>query len=249
MSDLKDKLQIITPFTPSEEIPTERQKKVIVRQTECNKCGTCCIGASPMLIKEDYKLYVTKIINERNTYTVRVNEPIYNRREQELFFSPIEGIKIDEDSGCIFYEGAGECSIYNDRPLQCREFRCWDNTPQLEGLENRCLTRKDIFSEIPLLLDIIDKHEDICSYERFLNLIEEFQNDKEVLEEIGEILQYDKSAREYVSNSFGVDEKTLNLIFGKPMTECLEYLGIHISKDEEGFVLSKINREDGRKLD
>lgn len=250
MSDLRDKLEIITPFTPQQEVKTERTKKVLILQKECNKCGTCCIGASPMLVKEDYNLYLINLLNDNNTYTVRRNEPLYNRQEQELFFSPVEGVKIDEDSGCVFYEGAGQCSIYNDRPLQCREFKCWDNTPPMEGLEYRCLTRKDLFSEIPSLIEIINKHEEFCSYEIFLNLIEKFQNgDESVLDEIVDIIKFDLSSREFVFNTFGVSEKATNLILGRPMTDSLEYLGIHLSYDEDCIVISRIKRDHETKVD
>ncbi|HIJ59744.1 MAG TPA: YkgJ family cysteine cluster protein [Nitrospirae bacterium] len=246
MTDLKDKLQIITPFT--NQAPAERRKKIIVKQTECNKCGTCCIGASPMLLKDDYKLYLSNLLNDTNTYTVRLNEPLYNRREQDLYYSPIEVIKIDEDSGCIFYEGAGQCSIYENRPIQCKEFECWDNTPPMEGLEDRCLKRKDIFGGIDFLMDLIEKHEEFCSYDKFLNLIEKFhRNNEEALKDLIDILKFDISARDYVANSFGIKEKSINLIFGRPMTECLEFLGLHIRKEEETFVIRKI--DNGTKVD
>ncbi|MFQ3573638.1 MAG: YkgJ family cysteine cluster protein, partial [Thermodesulfovibrionales bacterium] len=160
---MDERLKIIVP--PIIEEKSQKQRK-FSHQTECQRCGQCCRSSSPMLLKEDYHLFISGKLNDINTYTLRLGEPILNRHEQELYILPFEVIKIDEQNmACHFYEGSGECSIYESRPYQCKNFECWNNTPYQEGLENIRLTRQDLFGDIPQIMEIIKKHEEVCSYE------------------------------------------------------------------------------------
>ncbi len=235
MSDIRDKLRIISPVKPSAE---EKTRRSTVKITQCQRCGSCCTAASPTLLKEDMALYLSNLLNDTNTYTLRIGEPLYNRKEQELYFAPFEMIKVEEDAGCSLYEGSGECSIYEQRPLQCREYRCWNTEPPLEGIEDKRLTRQDIFGQVAPIYEIIIKHEDLCSYEKFIGLLETLeQGSQEQVEEILEMLKFDSTVRDFVRENFGVNAKSLDLLFGRPMADTLDFFGFELIREDDGITL------------
>lgn len=231
----KDRFEIITPFS---EDHSGRPKQAVPKGDECMRCGTCCVSASPMLLKEDLSLFLSNVLNDTNTYTVRKGEPLLNRQEQELYFATFEFIKVDEDRGCVLYSGSGECSIYEQRPQQCRDYKCANTSPPLTGVEDRCITRKDLFSQVGQLYEIILKHEQTCSYERMVPLLESLQQgDSSAVEEILDMLTFDSTVRQFVLEHFGVSPKSLDLLFGRPMADILDYYDLEIVREQEGIVL------------
>jgi hypothetical protein len=79
-----------------------------------------------------------------------------------------EIIKIKGHAGkwtCLFYDQATRgCGIYDHRPLECRALNCRD-THRIEAVyETARLTRQDLLSGINGLWELIEDHEQRCSY-------------------------------------------------------------------------------------
>ena len=75
-------------------------------------------------------------------------------------------IKIREQNGkgCILYDNTKKaCTIYADRPSQCRAFACWDNSAFNEVFSEPKANRKDMIRD-PNLLHLISAHEKTCDY-------------------------------------------------------------------------------------
>ncbi len=72
----------------------------------CGACSKCCTDLSPILTPEEF-------MTGKYIYTL-ITSPIDNK--------PTIAIPRNEN-GCIYYINK-KCSIYNDRPLACRQFDC-----------------------------------------------------------------------------------------------------------------------------
>src|SRR5208283_907442 len=144
------------------------QKMHMQNRTDCIRCGKCCTGSSPSLLKEDLALFVSGVLSYSNTITVREGELVRSKSDGQIYESFMEMIKIrckDQSSVCVFYNAEG-CAIYENRPSQCRQYECWRPLDLYEGLEKNALGREELFNSINMLLEIIARHEEKCSYKR-----------------------------------------------------------------------------------
>jgi Fe-S-cluster containining protein len=141
---------------------------------------------------------------------------------------------------CIFFDGEEKiCTIYNDRPLECRALKCWD-TREIEQIyaRNR-LTRKDLISAIEGLWDLVEDHQERCDYEKIQKLIEGLagSNRKNTRRELLEIIHYDAEIREMVVSKGGLEPGMLEFLFGRPLTKTLVNCGVKIKKTGKKIIL------------
>ena len=116
------------------------------------RCGTCCKKGGPTFHHADKTLIEAGVIESKYLYTIRKGEMAYDNVKQCLEPVSSDVIKIkgkNESQTCIFFnEPQSVCTIYENRPTECRALKCWD-TKALEGLyAKKRLTRKDLLSEI-----------------------------------------------------------------------------------------------------
>ena len=148
--------------------------------TECIRCGTCCKKGGPSFHLEDKMLIEKGIILLKYLYTIREGEMTYDNIKECLVPAASDIIKIKghKDSlACVFFdENENECTIYDNRPLECRVLKCWDTREIEEVYSKNRLTRKDFIVTIEGLWDLIEDHQARCSYEKlksFLNALKE----------------------------------------------------------------------------
>ncbi len=215
--------------------------------TECIRCGTCCKKGGPSFHLEDKVLIEKGIILSKYLYTIREDELCYDNVKESILPAASDIIKIkgQKDSlTCIFFnEKENECTIYDNRPLECRALKCWD-TREIEKIysKNR-LTRKDLISPIEGLWDLIEDHQNRCSYETFKLFIDALNKDKkdEVLNGILDIIKFDAQIRELVVQKGGLDPDMTDFIFGRPITETIRMYGFKIKKQGDNYRLIPIN--------
>ena len=139
----------------------------------------------------------------------------------------------------FFNEKEYECRIYNNRPLECRALKCWD-TREIEKIysKNR-LTRKDLISTIEGLWDLIEDHQNRCSYQTLKHFIDDLNKDKkdEVLNGILKIIKFDAQIRKLVVQKGGLDPDMTDFIFGRPITVTIKIYGFKIIKQEDIYRL------------
>ena len=157
--------------------------------------------------------------------------------------SDIIKIKGREDTWtCIFFEESNqECSIYNDRPRQCRSLKCWD-TRELEKMyTRRRLTREDLISEVEGLWDLIKDHQARCDYERIKKLIGDLDGPLpgRARKELMEIIQYDAEIRKLVLEKGRLDPAILDFAFGRPLTVTLPGYGIKVRQEGRKTIISR----------
>lgn len=216
------------------------KKMKFILQTECNRCGQCCRADTPIILKEDIPL-LGKVISEKDVYTIREGERIRSFIDGEIYTSSMEMIKIRPifgSSTCLFYEPEQGCTIYEMRPTVCREYECWSQNITITGLEERRLTRADLFGSIDVLREAINKHEEKCSLNKFNEIVDEFiQGKEENFEKIVEMILYDTTIREWIKEKLGIQDDVMPLIFGRTLFEIAPLYGILIEKEGENFVI------------
>lgn len=239
----KNNFEIVTPQS-LEESESPRKMR-FSKKIECTRCGKCCSESSPSLIKQDMRLLMSGILSPENVYTIREGEPV--RSGSDMYESFIEIIKIKENkksANCIFYsEGLG-CTIYEDRPLQCKEHKCWETEAPLYGLEESAIKREDIFGSVDIIMDAIKKHNDKCSYKRLSSAIARLnENNEDALDDIIDMLQYDTYIRPFLEKKFNVPSTAMDLILGRPLVDTINEFGFKVEKIGDEYILSPLKPE------
>ena len=215
--------------------------------TECIRCGTCCKKGGPSFHLEDKVLIEKGIILSKYLYTIREDELCYDNVKESILPAASDIIKIkgQKDSvTCIFFnEKENECTIYDNRPVECRALKCWD-TREIENIysKNR-LTRKDLISTIEGLWDLVEDHQRRCSYETLKFFIDALNKDKkdEALKGIFDIIEYDAQIRELVVQKGDLDPEMTDFIFGRPITETIRMYGFKLIKQDDNYRLIPIS--------
>jgi Fe-S-cluster containining protein len=213
--------------------------------SECIRCGTCCEKGGPCFHIEDRKLIEKGKIPIKYLYTIRKGEFAHDNVKGCL--TPVDSdiikIKGKKDSWtCIFFDEEKKgCTIYDDRPLECRTLKCW-NTRELEQIyATTRLTRKDLVSGVKGLWDLIKDHQVRCDYSKIRPLIKELTGVKatRARQKLLEIIRYDAEIRNLVISRGGLDADMLDFLFGRPLTKTLGNYGIKIHQEGTKILLDR----------
>jgi len=220
-----------------------KRKMHLEKRTGCIRCGKCCTGSSPSLLKEDLALFVSGVLSYGNTITVREGERVRSNSDGRIYESFMELIKIrcrEQGSVCVFYNGEG-CSIYENRPSQCRQYECWRPQDLYGGLEKNALGREELFNSVGLFLEIIGRHEEKCSYQRLSGAFDRLAGgDEDAVEEIMDMLQYDTYMRPVIQEKFDLPGEALDLILGRPLTEAVNEFGFKVVREGDDYILAPV---------
>ncbi len=174
-------------------------------------------------------------------YTLRAGEPVYDNINDKQALLQIELIKIREnqDTGaCIFYDPLGSsCTIYEQRPIQCRSFECWNENKLRSLFKTKKLKRLDVVND-PVITDLIRAHESRVPFRMFFNLLTTIKPDPDVENQILDLINYDLHFRNFVSDRLSLSKEELDFYFGRPLLECIKPLGFKLSGSaEQGYIL------------
>lgn len=208
----------------------------------CIQCGDCCKQGSPTLHKKDRQLLDKGVLKTSHLITLRKGEMAYSAIERRVVFLKEEMIKLKEKPGsreCIFLNHDNKCSTYQNRPLQCITLECW-NPGKLEALykRNPKLNRHDIVAKSKMLYEIIEAHEQRCSYESLkaaFKGLEKHQDEIEVLE----LLAYDTECRPFFMENLGLVSEEMDFYFGRPFSLTIQKMfGYRVEEESpSSFVL------------
>jgi Fe-S-cluster containining protein len=211
---------------------------------QCQRCGTCCEKGGPSLHREDQPLVDDGCIPARCLFTIRRGELVRDNVKGTLAPLSAEIIKIKGHAGkwtCLFYDQATRrCGIYDHRPLECRALNCRD-THRIEAVyETARLTRQDLLSGINGLWELIQDHEQRCSYAGLYARVGEgtcqgrLKQEKAILE----ILRFDTHLRQLAVEKGGLDSRMLDFIFGRPLADTIEMVDIQLVKKNGTYRLA-----------
>ena len=89
-------------------------------QFSCHQCGNCCRGAQPGFV------YATPFRLRRIADLLGLGERAFRRNFVARDGSGETVLKLKENGDCIFWDEG--CTIYPERPRQCRTFPFWGET-------------------------------------------------------------------------------------------------------------------------
>lgn len=205
----------------------------------CVQCGECCRKGSPTLHVEDLELLSQGKLSWNQLVTLRQGEPVRSPAKEEIFFLLDERIKVREKPGtqeCVFLDDSTDrCTIYVDRPLQCRAQACWDATEAEQLAKQAYLTRRDIFAGVELFFDIITEHHQRCSFAELQNAFKQLEeNDGSTIDGLLELLAYEHHFRDFFSQQFNIPQDTLDLIFGRSFSDLAQIFGFRVEQEADG---------------
>jgi Fe-S-cluster containining protein len=229
--------------TKSKRPALARSEKPI---SECQRCGTCCKKGGPAFHHADKRLIEEGGIHSKYLFTIREGELAYDNVRQCLEPAATDIIKIKKQKDsltCIFFnEQRSTCTIYENRPSECRALKCWD-TKELEDLYAIMrLTRKDLISEIEGLWSLIKDHQMRCNYATIQGLVNAIKGNKDdaARKKLAEIIQFDTEIRKLVVTKAGLETEILDFLFGRPLIETLKNFGLRFQKRGNQTILSLI---------
>lgn len=198
----------------------------------CQRCGTCCKAGGPALHREDRDLVASGKIPLKDLYTIRKGELARDNVQGTLQPVTSELIKIKGVGcswTCCYYgpESKG-CTIYEDRPLECRVLNCRD-TAAIEAIYDRQrLTRKDLLDAVPHLWDLVEGHEEKCSYRVLAEMAARLKKgpNQAAADNLVEMVGYDAHLRELITEKGRPDPALLDFLFGRPLTDTLPGFGL-----------------------
>jgi Fe-S-cluster containining protein len=212
----------------------------------CRRCGTCCRKGGPALHREDITLLRRGGISHSDLITVRIGEPAYSPLVDRIEPSAFELVKLAGTAAswtCRFFSAAdNRCSIYEDRPLECRLLNCREPEALLRVIGSDTLQRLDLINPDDPVRLFIEKHERRCSYGELNELIEKLREnaaDMRRLDRLSELLQEDIALRREALEQWQLPVAMEMFVFGRPMFFSVQQSGLAVV-EEEGRLQCKI---------
>ena len=212
------------------------------KQTECKRCGTCCSKGGPALHKEDLPLIERGIVSLNRLITIRKGELVYKPYKAEPAAAHCELVKFSgtgKEWQCFYYDDERKgCMIYAERPVSCRELKCWDTAAVEELVEEDTLDRFDIVAPDAPVLAFIKEHENSCpcpDLQALQNAIA--QRTATGLEELEAIVNEDIRIRTAAVQKLKISLAEELFYFGRPVFQLLQQLGLKVVEKENRLVL------------
>jgi Fe-S-cluster containining protein len=201
-------------------------------RSSCIRCGTCCQKGGPSLHLADRSLIEKGLILAKYLFTIRKGELVLDNVRGGMMPADSDIIKIKgrgETWTCCFYdEAACRCTIYENRPLECRLLKCWDTTAMERMYAKHRLTRADLISDVTGLWTLVADHQKRCDY----NLVKRLAADilagerEQQLRKLAEMVRYDLELRRLVVARGGLDADMLDFLFGRPLDRTIQTYGL-----------------------
>lgn len=211
----------------------------------CKRCGTCCQQGGPSFHLADKALIETGEIPSKCLYTIRKGEMAYDNVRQCLEPASSDIIKIKGQGHswtCLFFDDAqAACTIYENRPMECRALKCWD-TAELEALyAQKRLKREDLLADIEGLWGLIKDHQQRCDYDTILVLVKAINSDQtgDARQKLAELIRFDNEIRKLVVSRGGLDDDMLDFLFGRPLSRTLKNFGIRVEQKGGKTVITR----------
>jgi len=215
------------------------------RNSECRRCGTCCRKGGPSFHHADKALIEKGVIHSKYLYTIRKGELAYDNVRQCLEPVRSDVIKLKgKGKGwtCILFdEKQNACTIYDNRPLECRALKCWDTRAIEDLYAQERLERKDLIADVEGLWGLIKDHQARCNYVTIQKLVDEINNDRggHARQKLAEIIQFDIEIRKLVVSRGGLEVEMLDFLFGRPLKQTLKNFGLKVLQKGKNTILLK----------
>jgi Fe-S-cluster containining protein len=206
----------------------------------CIRCADCCSKGSPTLHLSDLERVRSERIPLHQLVTIRKGEPARIPGEGDPFFLPDERIKVKEKpdgSGCVFLDAAEKsCTIYEQRPAQCRAQACWDISEWKKlAREDPPLNRYRLFEGVDELTVFLQEHDRRCSFDA---LREAFENIERTggrsLDDAVQAVAFEDHFRNFVTEQLKLPPEAMELFFGRSFQDRLRLFGFRVEQEPDG---------------
>jgi Fe-S-cluster containining protein len=85
---------------------------------ECQRCGSCCTGFSGTVRVSDEEIAVL-------AHRLGITETEFRRQYTRIVGGGAISLIEKKNTDCIFFERERGCTVYEDRPRQCRTWPFW----------------------------------------------------------------------------------------------------------------------------
>ncbi|MBC8443726.1 MAG: YkgJ family cysteine cluster protein [Deltaproteobacteria bacterium] len=214
-----------TTNNDSGRLGEDRKKK------RCRRCGTCCEKGGPALHTDDRILVEEGRIQVKYLFTIRKGEPVVDNVKGNPVFAQTDIIKIRCQTGwtgCVFFNASNKgCSIYDDRPVECRALKCWDTAALKAIYSKNRLTRRDLLSKVAGMWDLIQEHEARCSYRKVRALVASIRTgkDAQAIADLEYVVNYDQQVRLLVLSEAAANSDLILFLFGCPLKDTIRRFG------------------------
>ncbi len=212
--------------------------------SQCKQCGTCCRKGGPALHQEDRDILRAGQIELKHLVTIRKGEMAFSPLTDTPQATDRELIKTAGRGSnwtcCFFDEQTNTCTIYENRPLECRLLQCWDTAPLKAVINKDILARTDIIGPDDPILEFIKAHEQACPCSRVTSLAADLSDPaagESILAELTELVRLDLQIRARAVAAFDIPVAVELFYFGRPLFVLLSPYGIGIHEDHEGIHL------------
>lgn len=221
------------------KIPEMAERAIREVLPACVQCGECCRRGSPTLLLEDLEILQSGGIPWEKLVTLRRGEPVRSAFEDKPAILVDERIKLQERPGtheCVLFDHAtNQCTVYANRPMQCRAQACWD-PQEARSLENEpYLTRRDIFKNVELLLELMVEHDQRCAFDKlnaaFMRLAESAEAS---LDEVLQLVAFEDHFRTFFAEQLKIPADNLNLVFGRSFADLVPLFGFRVRTEPDG---------------
>jgi len=212
------------------------------QQTECRRCGGCCLGGGPALHQEDLPLFDSGVLHTGALLTLRRGEPAFDQPANMVAPLPEEILKLayaEDASSCLHYQpDAQACAIYEHRPHECRLQACWDDSALRASYHKGRITRHHLLSPDSAAAALARMHEEQCSFEALARAAAEFLESPCAGTEgaVLEILERDAAIRAGLARRLEQPEMAIQgyclFLFGRPMRQSLAFYGLRLASEQ-----------------
>ena len=208
----------------------------------CLGCGTCCRRSSPTLYAADHQRICPEGLHKKQLYTLRPGERVSSIRQGRSMLLEQEMIKVAErpGSGCVYLR-ENKCSVYSNRPHQCRCLQCWSGRHAGQDQDQRRLNRATIYAGDQTALALIREYDiKLPAREITRDLEAAVEGEVPARERLLAYLELDHRLRLGISARYGYDQEELPLLLGRPVREVMGLygLGVELGDGERPVVVS-----------
>ena len=212
------------------------------KQNSCKCCGKCCLKGGPSFHQNDTHLINKGIIPAKNLYTIRPGELTFDNIQNKILPTKTDIIKIKGVGNswtCVFFDiKQNTCTIYKNRPMECRILKCWDTKEISNFYSKNRVSRKDFLQNIDGLWEVIEDHNKKCSFFRIMEISHNSNNDS--FDEILESIKYDINLRKMLIEKKMVNKNIIDFIIGRPIYKTISKYRLEIIQKAGKYEIRKI---------
>jgi hypothetical protein len=145
------------------------------------------------------------------------------------------------DWRCIYFSVSRGCMIYVSRPIACQVLKCWDTTEILALVGRDTLTRLDILATGDPLRPLVEEHERLCPCPDMETVRHSLQDgpSEDLMNDLQALVDADLTFRSRVVRDHGISLALEMFLFGRPIFQLLQALGIGITETAGRIRLSR----------